>query len=125
MFFKGIKSKYFRLVALSLAIVVVYGGMIWFIFPSAEQHISWEGHLSGFIAGYLLAIATKTETYEKPILYDWQHPDFDPSQDEFMKHFDENGNFAPIKLEPEFVEEVINYQEPQIVYHYKALNNKD
>ena len=104
-FFKGFKSKYFRLVALSLAIVVVYGGMIWYIFPSAEQHISWEGHLSGFIAGYLLALKTKTVAYQKPLVYDWQKPDFDPSQDDFMKHFDANGNFAPIKKEPE-IEEV-------------------
>lgn len=104
-FFKGIKSKYFRLVALSLVIVIVYGGMIWYVFPSAEQNISWEGHLSGFIAGYLLAFNTKTDEYQKPIVYDWQKPDFDPSQDEFMKHFDENGNFAPIKKEPEIEED--------------------
>jgi membrane associated rhomboid family serine protease len=100
-FFKGIKSKYFRLVALSLTIVILYGGMIWYVFPSAEQNISWEGHLSGFIAGYLLAINTKTDEYQKPIVYDWQKPDFDPTQDDFIKHFDENGNFAPIKKEPE------------------------
>ncbi|EOG6904540.1 rhomboid family intramembrane serine protease [Flavobacterium psychrophilum] len=95
-FFKGIQSGYFRLVALSLAIVVVYGGMIWFVFPSAEENISWEGHLSGFIAGYLLAFYTKRTKYEKPIRYDWERADFDPSQDEFMKHFDDNGNFVPI-----------------------------
>jgi membrane associated rhomboid family serine protease len=103
-FFKGIKSKYYRLVALSLAIVIVYGGMIWYVFPSpnvSEQNISWEGHLSGFVVGYLLAFYTKTDEYQKPIKYDWEHPDFDPSQDEFMKHFDDKGNFAPIPKEPE------------------------
>jgi membrane associated rhomboid family serine protease len=100
-FFKGIQSKYFRLVALSLTVVVLYGGMIWYVFPSAEQEISWEGHLSGFIAGYILSLLTKTDDYQKPIRYDWERPDFDPSQDEFMKHFDENGNFAPIPKEPE------------------------
>ena len=104
-FFKGIKSKFFRLVALSLAIVVVYGGMIWFVFPSSEQQISWEAHLSGFIVGFLLANYTKTAAYQKPIVYDWQHPDFDPSQDEFMKYFDENGNFAPVKPEIDVLEE--------------------
>jgi membrane associated rhomboid family serine protease len=110
-FFKGIKSKYFRLVALSLTIVILYGGMIWYVFPSSdvsEQNISWEGHLSGFIAGYLLSFYTKTDEYQKPIKYDWERPDFDPSQDEFMKHFDENGNFAPIPKEPEPEEDRIS-----------------
>ena len=121
-FFKGIKSKYFRLVALSLAIVVVYGGMIWYMFPSAEQHISWEGHLAGFISGYLLAVSTKTDEYQKPIRYDWQKPDFDPSQDEFMKHFDENGNFAPIKKEPE-PEEVV--EDSFFTFKYIFKENSD
>jgi membrane associated rhomboid family serine protease len=111
-FFKGIQSKYFRLVALSLAIVVVYGGMIWFVFPSVEENISWEGHLSGFIAGYLLSFYTKTGEYQKPIKYDWERPDFDPSQDEFMKHFDEDGNFAPIPKE--VVEDEITDEELKI-----------
>ncbi|MGH2664997.1 rhomboid family intramembrane serine protease [Flavobacterium sp.] len=94
-FFKGIQTNYYRLVSLSLTIVVLYGGMIWYVFPSAETEISWEAHLSGFITGFLLSFFMKTSTYQKPIKYDWERPDFDPSQDEFMKHFDENGNFAP------------------------------
>jgi membrane associated rhomboid family serine protease len=100
-FFKGIKSKYFRLVALSLTIVVIYGGIIWYAFPGDDPQISWEGHLSGLIAGYLVVFFSKTEKYQKPIKYDWEHPDFDPSQDDFMKHFDENGNFAPIPRDPD------------------------
>ncbi len=100
-FFKGIKSKYFRLVALSLTIVILYGGIIWYAFPGEDPAISWEGHLSGLIAGYLMVFFSKTEKYQKPIKYDWQQPNFDPSQDDFMKHFDENGNFAPIPKDPE------------------------
>ena len=127
-FFKGIKSKYFRLVALSLTIVIVYGGMIWFVFPSAEQNISWEGHLSGFISGYLLAFYTKTDEYQKTIKYDWEHPDFDPSQDEFMKHFDENGNFVPIPaavIEDEITDEELkitntSIDNASVVYFYNG-----
>jgi membrane associated rhomboid family serine protease len=129
-FFKGIKSKYFRLVALSLAIVIVYGGMIWFVFPSTEENISWEGHLSGFISGYLLAFYTKTDEYQKPIRYDWERPDFDPSQDEFMKHFDENGNFAPIPatiIEDEISDEDLNRinttsNNNSVVYFFNEIN---
>lgn len=100
-FFKGMQSKYYRLVALSLTIIVLYGGMIWYVFPSAEENISWEGHLSGFITGYLLSFFMKTPEYQKPIRYEWEHPDFDPSQDPFMKHFDENGNFVNLPNEEE------------------------
>jgi membrane associated rhomboid family serine protease len=130
MFFKGIQTKYYRLVALSLTIVVLYGGMIWYVFPapagSMEQEISWEGHLAGFITGYVLSFFMKTEEYQRPIRYDWERPDFDPTQDEFMKHFDENGNFAPIKKEPE-PEEFPSYftSDYRVFYEIKESKKAD
>lgn len=108
MFFKGIQSGYYRLVALSLTIVVLYGGMVWYLFPSAEQNISWEGHLAGFITGFLLSFFIKTQDYQKPIKYEWEKPDFDPDKDPFMKHFDQNGNFIPTP-KPEPLEEQYSY----------------
>lgn len=100
-FFKGIQTGYYRLVALSLIIIVLYGGMIWYIFPDVEQGISWEGHLGGLLTGLLFSRIYHTPDYKKTIMYDWQRPDFDPQQDPFMKRFDENGNFVnPPKPEP-------------------------
>jgi hypothetical protein len=32
-FFKGLLTKYYRLVALSLTVIILYGGMLWYIFP--------------------------------------------------------------------------------------------
>lgn len=93
-FFKGIMAKYYRLVALSLAVVTVYGGMVWYVFPGIDQTVSWEGHLAGLITGFAFAIGFKTHEYQKPIKYDWERPDYDPSQDKFMQRFDENGNFV-------------------------------
>ena len=100
-FFKGIQTRYYRLVALSLTVVMLYGGTIWYVFPDVDQSISWEGHLAGFITGFVLTLFYKAPEYAKPIVYDWQRPDFDPSTDPFMKHFDENGNFVPISHEVE------------------------
>ncbi len=90
-FFKGIFTKYYRLVALSLAIVFIYGSMLWYIFP-IEEGISWEGHLSGFLTGLFLARIIKTEIPESK-KYKWEHDDFNEEEDEFLKHFDEDGNF--------------------------------
>lgn len=54
LFTSGVLRKFLPLQALSLFIVFIYGSMIWGIFPS-EQHISWEGHLSGMLVGVFLA----------------------------------------------------------------------
>jgi len=58
-FFKGIFTKHYRLVALSLVVVFIYGSLLWYIFPM-ENGISWEGHLGGFLSG--LDISIKMET---------------------------------------------------------------
>lgn len=122
MFFKGIQTKYYRLVALSFTIVLLYGGMIWYVFPSVEEGISWEGHLAGLIVGYVLAFFMKTETYQKPIKYDWERPDYDPSQDPFMKHFDEQGNFISSSQLREKETEKWQYfiSNLPVIYHFKS-----
>lgn len=91
LFFKGIFSKYYRLIALSLVVVFLYGGLLWFIVP-VDPKISWEGHLSGLIVGLLLAFIFKQEIIIIP-KYEWEKEDYNPQNDLFMSHFDENGNF--------------------------------
>ncbi|MGV3697300.1 rhomboid family intramembrane serine protease [Flavobacterium sp.] len=118
MFFKGIMTGYFRLVALSLTIVVMYGGMIWYIFPDVDTQISWEGHLAGLVTGYFLSRRFKIPNYNEATQYDWEKPDFNPEEDPFMKHFDENGNFVNTPKPEEEIDETkplqINY-----IYNFK------
>lgn len=90
-FFKGIFSKHYRLVALSLIVVFIYGSLLWYIFP-LQEGISWEGHLGGFIAGLVLAIYLTTKL-PRPKKYDWEREDYKEENDEFLKYFDENGDF--------------------------------
>jgi membrane associated rhomboid family serine protease len=109
-FFKGIYTKYYRLVALSLVVVFIYGSLLWYIFPVKEV-ISWEGHLSGFVTGLLLAIFVRA-TLPELKKYDWEREDYNEEEDEFLKQFDENGNFieTPVEKSEESPDKVkINY----------------
>lgn len=116
-FFKGVMTKYYRLMALSLTIILVYGGMIWYVFPEVDKTISWEGHLAGLISGFVFAVYFKTPDYQKSITFDWQKPDYNMEEDKFMQRFDENGNFVNLPPpEPELEE--MPAEIPFYVYHF-------
>ncbi|MGB5170142.1 rhomboid family intramembrane serine protease [Eudoraea sp.] len=117
-FFKGIFTKYYRLIALSLIVVFVYGSLVWFIFP-LKDGISWEGHLAGFLTGLFLAIVLKTKVPE-PKKYVWEKEDYKEEEDEFLKHFDEEGNFIE-RLEPEDKEN----ESLKVIYHFKKKTKEN
>lgn len=116
-FFKGIFTKYYRLVALSFTIVILYGGSVWYMFPNVKEGVSWEGHLAGFLVGLALALLLKTPQFGKTIFYEWQKPDFNPELDPFMKNFDENGNFTPPPKPEEVIKEYFN-SSMKVVYEF-------
>ncbi len=55
LFFSGFIRKSIELIAISLIVVFLYGSMIWGIFPLVEG-VSWESHLAGAVAGFVLAV---------------------------------------------------------------------
>ena len=91
-FFSGIIRKHFRLVALSLIIIFLYGSMVWYILP-IKDGMSWEGHLSGFVVGLLFAFIYRNKGLTQQ--------EFQFSKTEFDDLFDEEGNFNPPKIEEE------------------------
>jgi membrane associated rhomboid family serine protease len=121
-FFKGIQTKYYRLVALSLAVIIVYGGLIWYVFPKVDDAISWEGHLAGLMAGFVLSISYKTPEYKKIMKYDWEHPDYNPVEDKFMQRFDENGNFVNRPKEEENL--FLSYYTSNFAVEYEIVRNR-
>ncbi len=42
-FFKGIMTKYYRLVALSLLVILIYGSMVWYIFQTFKKAFLGKG----------------------------------------------------------------------------------
>ncbi len=124
-FFKGIRTKYYRLVALSLMVISVYGSLVWYIFPNVQEGISWEGHLAGLITGFVFAMVFKTPEYKKMIQYDWERPDYNSEDDKFMQRFDENGQFVNLLLpETDLVESPIAETPPEYFVVYDYLENK-
>jgi membrane associated rhomboid family serine protease len=123
-FFKGIQTGYYRLVALSLSVILLYGGMIWYVFPDVDATISWEGHLAGFITGFVLSLFYKTPEYAKPIVYEWQKPDFNPEEDAFMKHFDEKGNFVNTEISEDEPEPISTYFNSDVSVFYTVTKSE-
>lgn len=116
-FFKGIFAKHYRLVALSLLVIFLYGSMIWYVFP-VEKHISWEGHLAGLVTGLIFAVIFR-KAIAKPKRYMWQNDDYNEDDDPFLRHFDEHGNFIE---NPQLNNEEEEFSEEaplKITYTYK------
>lgn len=124
-FFKGIFAKHYRLIALSLLVIFLYGSLIWYVFP-IKDGMSWEGHLGGLITGIAFALIFRKQV-AKPERYVWEDPKYNDEEDEFMKHFDENGNFIENRTQQE--EESLKTDQttsPSIKINYKYKeNNKD
>jgi membrane associated rhomboid family serine protease len=78
LFFSGIIRRYFRLIALSLLIVFLYGSMVWGLFPGVYKNVSWESHMLGFFSGVLLAVWFRDQGPQRPV-YEWMEEDEEES----------------------------------------------
>ena len=90
LFFSGVFVGYYRLVAVSLIVVFLYGSLIWFMFPIVEN-MSWEGHLSGFVTGLFLSAIFQKKLKRKYM--NEKMVKIFPEDEDFLRHFDEKGNF--------------------------------
>lgn len=65
LFVSGIIRKNRHLLSISLLVAFLYGSMVWGILP-IEEHISWEGHFMGTMAGIIIAFYYKDFGPPKP-----------------------------------------------------------
>lgn len=75
LFVSGVIRNYIPLLAISLMVVFLYGGLIWGIFPLKwDVPYSWEAHLWGSVAGTVLAVVYRKMGPQKPIK-EWSEED--------------------------------------------------
>ncbi|MGI9527496.1 MAG: rhomboid family intramembrane serine protease [Weeksellaceae bacterium] len=106
-FFSGLFRKSLPLIAVSLIVVFLYGGMLWGIFPEEvivyskdQSHISWESHLAGALVGLFFAYIWRSIGPTKK-RYPWERKDYYNVQDEILWE----------KYNEEFPEEEDNIEE--------------
>jgi membrane associated rhomboid family serine protease len=70
--FSGVIRRNLQLMAISMLIIFLYGGLFWGIFPDFFPHrnISWESHLMGGIAGFVMAVYFRKTGIQRE-LYSW------------------------------------------------------
>lgn len=106
LFFSGVWRKHMPLQGISLLIVFIYGSMIWGLFP-LKEHVSWEGHGMGALAGFLLSFLYKSEGPQRP---------------KYRYEIEKEMGIDPPDLEGMYwqqVEEVKRTMEaPKVIYHF-------
>ena len=72
-------------VALSLIVFLLYGNMVWSIFPQ-EPGISYESHFFGAVTGILAAFLLRDRDPALPVkTYDWEDEETDSEADDPLK----------------------------------------
>jgi membrane associated rhomboid family serine protease len=73
LFLSGILRRDTKLMAITLLITFLYGGLIWGIFPQffPKMNISWESHLMGILSGIALALYYRRSGPQRA-RYDWE-----------------------------------------------------
>ncbi len=81
-FLSGILRRDNKLMAITLLIAFLYGGLVWGIFPQLfpNQPISWESHLMGLISGTILAIYYRNAGPQRNV-YQWDDDGDDDDED--------------------------------------------
>jgi membrane associated rhomboid family serine protease len=81
LFFSGIIRRYYRLIALSLLVVFLYGSMVWGMFPDLYKNVSWESHMLGFFSGIFLSVWFRNDGPQQPV-YEWMTEETDIEEED-------------------------------------------
>jgi membrane associated rhomboid family serine protease len=114
LFLSGLLRKHLGLMALSLLIVFLYGGLVWGIFPLFRD-MSWEAHLYGACAGFLTAFVYR-KVGEQRKMYDWE---LEEDTEEQNSTNSEQSELNTPNSEQNSPLKIVHQKETDITYHYK------
>ena len=115
-FFSGVIRKNTNLLALSMLVTFLYGGMVWGIFP-IRPAMSYEGHLWGAIAGVILAVYFRKEGPQRKV-YSWEL-----EEEEEQRKLEEIQDDEEIEItRSDSINPLVN--QPRITYTYKKKEEK-
>jgi membrane associated rhomboid family serine protease len=83
-----------RLIALSFFVVMVYGSMVWGVFP-IKINISFEGHLWGFVAGIVLAFYYRKQGPQKEEFVWDEEDELDDDENAYWKTDEKKPTIKP------------------------------
>lgn len=86
LFFSGITRRDIRSIALALIVVFLYGGSLSMGLLPVDTGVSWEGHLSGGIAGVVAALLYRKD--DPPRKYSWEEEE--DTDDDHRKFYRDN-----------------------------------
>lgn len=116
LFFSGVWRRERRMMAVSLTVVFLYGGMVWGLFPFFIG-TSWEAHLFGALAGLVLSWAYRHAGPQRTS-YAWEtEPDMEvPPEEQYWnlpaEPVSHSGDTAPASLDP------FTISKPELRYDY-------
>ncbi len=87
LFFSGLFRLHTPLIAISLVVAFLYGSNVWNMFPWSmhlDASVSWEGHLSGGISGFIVAILFYKHGPQKPVKVWIDEEDDEEDIDDFL-----------------------------------------
>ena len=96
LFLSGIIRRDTKLMAITLLIAFLYGGMVWGVFPQLfpRERISWESHLMGIVAGVVLAVYFRKAGPQRTE-YQWDEDNEEDNPEEYQGYEEEPEESPP------------------------------
>lgn len=124
LFFSGLWRRERRMMAVSLTVVFLYGGMVWGLFPFFIG-TSWEAHLFGALTGFVLSWAYR-KTGPQRVQYAWEsEPDYEVPPEEQYWNVPSEGSSEQHGSEPKQAVDPFTLQKPVIHYEYRSAESTD